>query len=547
MKEKALTGAAFGIGNVLATFPAAGLRSKAQSRDDPEVELNTTSSITSALNDPCGLTQVTWETTLYQPVFRKLVNESSRTFLDLQKATSEHQDSSSLNAQLLRFSKQYRSIMRDCQETLDRWSENPELATDVKETYINQSELLYKLELMWDLIEVLCIEKNSVVLPSLLQWIALHFPQADEKAKNVLSANGREGENVDEYLETPESHPDFWDAITLYVIQGRTENARKLLRLHSDFNAEAFVSVDELLRKMPRFNAGQTAADFEYRWMHWQSEVVARIDEGDFATMPEILLIGKILAGNEETFKEDVLSKCETWYEWLMGKLLYTNPSVRVYDLPFHAEEAIAAFGGLSSMTTLDSVLLATMEMDLSQVMNELCNTLDNFWYPAHLLDLLHHSGQLEANLGQQNEHLQAGASLREFLLLEYATCLMTHQSLWQVGVLYFDQCPVQGKQRLELLLERLPLTSEKKAEKILSIANERGMTSLMTSICKMMGMKALNKHGQLGNAMTWALRSQDSTFTTFLADKLLKLYCQTGSFSSGTLATEKKDFKGLN
>ena len=116
------------------------------------------------------------------------------------------------------------------------------------------------------------------------------------------------------------------------------------------------------------------------------------------------------------------------------------------------------------------------MELDVSQVMSELCNTLDNFWYPAHLLDLLHHSGNLESNLGQQNEYLQAGASLREFLLLEYATCLMTHHSLWQVGVLYFDHCPVQGRHRLELLLERVPLTSEKKAEKILSIANERGV-----------------------------------------------------------------------
>ena len=155
------------------------------------------------------------------------------------------------SAQLLRFSKQYRSIMRDCQETLDKWSENPQLSEDTKETYIQQSELLYKLELMWNLIEVLCIEKNSVILPSLLQWISLHFPKCDEKARNVLGATG-DSENIDEYLENPESHPDFWDAILLYLLQGRTENARKLLRLHSDFNSDAFVSIDELLRKMPR-------------------------------------------------------------------------------------------------------------------------------------------------------------------------------------------------------------------------------------------------------------------------------------------------------
>ena len=29
--------------------------------------------------------------------------------------------------------------------------------------------------------------------------------------------------------------------------------------------------------------------------------------------------------------------------------------------------------------------------------MRELCLTLDNFWYSSHLLDLLHHTGQLDS------------------------------------------------------------------------------------------------------------------------------------------------------
>ena len=47
MKEKAVVGASFAVGNVLATFPAPGARQKALPRDDPEVELNTTSTVTS--------------------------------------------------------------------------------------------------------------------------------------------------------------------------------------------------------------------------------------------------------------------------------------------------------------------------------------------------------------------------------------------------------------------------------------------------------------------------------------------------------------------
>ena len=72
-----------------------------------------------------------------------------------------------------------------------------------------------------------------------------------------------------------------------------------------------------------------------------------------------------------------------------------------------------------------------------------------------------------QEGLSSDGSDVQAGESLREFLLLEYATCLMSHSSLWQVGVLVLDHCPVQGRQRLELLLERIPLTNEKRAEKV--------------------------------------------------------------------------------
>ena len=92
MKEKANTGVAFAVGNKLCTFPAVGSRIKAESRLDPEVSLNTTSSMTPALQEPCGLTQITWETTLYQPVFRKLINEASRVFLALQKCMNEEEN-----------------------------------------------------------------------------------------------------------------------------------------------------------------------------------------------------------------------------------------------------------------------------------------------------------------------------------------------------------------------------------------------------------------------------------------------------------------------
>merc|ERR1712037_901558 len=61
-----------------------------------------------------------------------------------------------------------------------------------------------------------------------------------------------------------------------------------------------------------------------------------------------------------------------------------------------------------------------------------------------------------------------------------------------QTGVLYLDHCPVQGRQRAELLLERVPIDTEKKGSKVINMAAERGLHSIVTQTCKVLGMRAL-------------------------------------------------------
>ena len=65
---------------------------------------------------------------------------------------------------------------------------------------------------------------GGTVIPQLLNWIGQHFPQCDEKARNVLAGSGssnyeQDHEESGDFLERPETHPDYWDAIILYVLQ----------------------------------------------------------------------------------------------------------------------------------------------------------------------------------------------------------------------------------------------------------------------------------------------------------------------------------------
>jgi hypothetical protein len=65
---------------------------------------------------------------------------------------------------------------------------------------------------------------------------------------------------------------------------------------------------------------------------------------------------------------------------------------------------------------------------------------------------------------------------LHEQLLLDYGTLLMSHHSLWQVGISYLDYCPKEGHARIEVLLSTLPFGSEARALKIIQAARDRDL-----------------------------------------------------------------------
>lgn len=46
--------------------------------------------------------------------------------------------------------------------------------------------------------------------------------------------------------------------------------------------------------------------------------------------------------------------------------------------------------------------------------------------------------------------------------------------------------------------------------------------------MCKIQGIKSIQQ-GRLGNALAWALKAQDSSFTTYIADQFLKHYAESG------------------
>uniref|UniRef100_A0A8C1L9Z4 Nuclear pore complex protein Nup85 n=1 Tax=Cyprinus carpio TaxID=7962 RepID=A0A8C1L9Z4_CYPCA len=390
---------------------------------------------------------------------------------------------------------------------------------DVVEVHSVEVSILLAIELIWNLCEVLFIDAAPAgsLLLHLLDWVRLHKSDVDARAREVLQS------------ESPAQHQSYWDVISL-VLQGRMDEARQVLSKQASLRAESssvFKRMDVLLQTMPIFNptGTQTLTEFDVKWRHWHEECDRCLQDNTFASNRHLETIVKILVGDEDTILEqkELLS---TWYHFLVTRLLFTHPTIKPPDLHYYAQSSMNMFlGPRAPPEPLDIILLSAFEFDLHQVIKDCSIALNNWWFVAHLTDLLDHCKLL------QSHNLHFGSNLREFLVLEYASGLFTHHSLWQLAVDYFDHCPEFGRVYLELQIERIPLDTERKAIKVLRICEDRQMSEQVRSICKIMAKRAL-RNNRLGSALSWSIRAKDAAFATLISERFLQDYCNKGSFT---------------
>nr|BAE90916.1 unnamed protein product [Macaca fascicularis] len=455
---------------------------------------------------------------VYSQILRKLFNESHGIFLGLQRI-DEELTGKSRKSQLVRVSKNYRSVIRACMEEMHQVAIAAKDPASGRQ-FSSQVSILSAMELIWNLCEILFIEVAPAghLLLHLLDWVRLHVCEVDSLSADVLGS------------ENPSNHDSFWNLVTILVLQGRLDEARQMLSKEADASpASAGICriMGDLMRTMPILSPGntQTLTELELKWQHWHEECERYLQDSTFATNPHLESLLKIMLGDEAALLEqkELLSN---WYHFLVTRLLYSNPTVKPIDLHYYAQSSLDLFlGGESSPEPLDNILLAAFEFDIHQVIKECSIALSNWWFVAHLTDLLDHCKLL------QSHNLYFGSNMREFLLLEYASGLFAHPSLWQLGVDYFDYCPKLGRVSLELHIERIPLNTEQKALKVLRICEQRQMTEQVRSICKILAMKAV-RNNRLGSALSWSIRAKDAAFATLVSDRFLRDYCERGCFS---------------
>nr|XP_002128240.1 nuclear pore complex protein Nup85-like isoform X2 [Ciona intestinalis] len=492
---------------------------------------------------PIYLHDVKWNLDMHTPVSRKLVNESYLVFASMQEQKAMQEDKTINRAQLLKFSRNYRSIIRSCLLELQTSSED--IDADVAIHKESQMQLYSIMDLVWSLCEIIFIENlpGGVILLRMVEWCKWNFPLVDDLVRSCMSSR----DNL------PYQHPEYWNAVTALVLQGRLTEARDLLKLHPEFQVQVYDSyscMDELLRKMPVFSyhQGQSISEFEIKWQHWQAECVKRLKDGDFDTKPELKTICRILTGDNEVLTE-VSHLCGNWYQMLVTYLLYNNPTTKVYDLYYHSQVCIQMCNSHSEWGALDNILLAVCAFDIDRVIRECCEHLSNWWLPAHLSDLLNASGLVPADA----EKNQVEIELQEILIVRFAESLMSLESYWNVVAGYLANCGPLSQQYLALFVQRITLTSEKKASKVLRLCEKHNLNDEAQSICRQLCRQALREKRH-GDALSWCIKLKDSSLAMYIADEMLSIYAKTGVFpnidlidylGSSVLVSERLTFLG--
>lgn len=188
------------------------------------------------------------------------MNEANGTFLSVQHMVSLSNIDHKI--ELVKFSHQYRSIVRACLENLQE--EAAKMKGDELEELQNYITIFYSVECIWHLCEILFVDHipgktwkewcvalvvfnaflGDIVLPQLLEWVRFHFPKYDRNAATMLAGE----------LEGLNAHPMYWETVFGSLLQGRIEVVRALLRLHSNGSHNTFRLVDETLKTMPVYS-----------------------------------------------------------------------------------------------------------------------------------------------------------------------------------------------------------------------------------------------------------------------------------------------------
>uniref|UniRef100_A0A8D8RZ25 Nuclear pore complex protein Nup85 n=1 Tax=Cacopsylla melanoneura TaxID=428564 RepID=A0A8D8RZ25_9HEMI len=451
--------------------------------------------------------------TLLHPVTRTLVSESTNIFLSVQEINQLN--SFELVQEILNSSKKYRCIIRECIQRL-------EISSQKNEDYVSSlCDVFSTTELCWHLCEILYFEPVSgdVILPLLKRWIQFHFMNYESVAVKILKY--QDSEEASANVNTESLVPDYWSTVFGLLCQGNSRLAFKLVELHSKANTTAFSRAIKFLKYIPEFDEldAQSVREFEHSWQNWRSKVNADVEAGTFSGDNNLETAMKIVCG-DPTVAKVIRKHCVSWYQYLIAKLLYTQPTIKSSQLEHYVADSMKVYKVSDKPELLSVVLKSLLQKDLHESIKGFMIMNDGCWCATHLTNLLQVGQFIPVNI-HSNERLD------KKLIIGYGRSLIESQVFWEIGVLYLRSCKQEGFDVLKTILSEIQMENDYVAKKVLQIANENHLFSVIQSVCT----KRSEKYFELGryvDALAWAIKGKNHDLASSLADIFLKQYVET-------------------
>lgn len=176
-----------------------------------------------------------------EPILRGFLAEANSIFQEVQLL-------SKLNAsqgEYLKKSYAYRSILRGCLEKLQK-----EVDTNV--AHRDFMTIFYSIECIWHLCEIFLIDSlpSNHPVPHLIEWVRFHFPDAEQKASELLFTN--QGDDLDN---------DCLALVKSLIGQGHLEVARTILQTYGRNNYNASLQMTEEILRTVRVPSTQFCSD----------------------------------------------------------------------------------------------------------------------------------------------------------------------------------------------------------------------------------------------------------------------------------------------
>ncbi|CAI5437466.1 unnamed protein product [Caenorhabditis angaria] len=334
---------------------------------------------------------------------------------------------------------------------------------------------------LWSLYEKLYFSRSDgSICADLISW-------ANESFTFVKTATLKAAEEFNPSAE--QQSEEYWKGVALSLL---TCNFKECIELLSMFSNEP--AVDRFLSSLEMFSTDLLIDEGKTDKLNeWKETLTNNLKFGKYGNQQNIIFLTKLLIGNEDYLGAMASRLIDNWWTFIPFYVLVKNPLANYGEFVNSADECRQLFEDPENTKNEPDVFWCLISKDDASFYQLI---MDNPWLSVHLVDLIQKSTK-DAEL----------IDLRRNLILNYASSLILHSSLWEIGVGYLLQCGTEGLLRLESHIEGIHIEDEEMAENLFEICEINRLDDAKSCVTNTMTYRYLRME-EWSAALGWALKS---------------------------------------